>query len=324
VPAAVAIPAIIGAAGSIGSSLIGSSASKSAGNTLSQTGQAVAGSLDKATAGAINSGYQGMEGANKSLTSYAGAANGVLGNVYDNLNGTIAPYLQAGQQGINSLSEALAPGGSLTQQFSFNPSDMESDPGYQFTLNEGLKALTNSASARGLVSSGATMKGLEGYAQGLAGTQFQNSYNRALNTFQTNHNNTLGALTTLANFGQNANSQAIGIGQNYGNQTSANDMSLGNGLANVSMNGSQYVGNVGLQGAEAAGNARMGAANGAAAGTMGSANALAGGVAGFTNAAMTGANAFFNGGKSMPSPVKATTLGQGINLPPATAAALAG
>lgn len=62
---------------------------------------------------------------------------------------------------------------------------MQNDPGYQFRLNEGLKALQASAAARGVLNSGGTLKGIEDYGQNYASQEYGNVFNRALQTFGT-------------------------------------------------------------------------------------------------------------------------------------------
>jgi hypothetical protein len=222
----------VAAAGAVGSAAIGAHAAGSAANVQATAEQKVA---DMAT---------------KAGTDAQTDVSGALADI----NTQLAPYLQAGSSGLVSLENALAPGGSLSQQFSFNPSDLQNEPGYQFQLNEGMKALQNSAAAKGAALSSGTQKTLAGYAEGLAGTSFQNAYNRALTTFQTNRNNTLQPLQTLIGVGQQA------VGQ-YGN-------------ANLS--GQEYIGNAGLEATQLAGSALVGKANAQASGIMGQANAWGG------------------------------------------------
>ena len=67
------------------------------------------------------------------------------------------------------------------QNVAFNPinmtqAELEATPGYQFTRNQGLKAVQNSAAARGLGSSGMAQRGAAEYATGLADTTWQNVY----------------------------------------------------------------------------------------------------------------------------------------------------
>jgi hypothetical protein len=307
-------------AGSLLGGIFGSSAAKAAGKTIAAAGQANGKAIDKATGQAIDAGYAGMSQANSAIdtgvsgansaidTGVSGAhsaigtglsdANSALKGVYDTEMGNLNPFLTAGQQGIGQLAELAGKG------FAFNPSDLQNDPGYQFQLQQGLKGVANSMAGRGLGTSGAAAKAMANYSQGLAGTSYQNAFNRALNSYQTN----IGALSTLAGFGQNANSQAITAGNNYGNMTSGNNMTAagmnsnvdmsgaqlhsgvdmsGAGMkSGVAMQGNQYVGNVGLAGAQAAGDMYMRGAEGYAAGQMGAGNAWSNAIGGMTNSAM--------------------------------------
>lgn len=58
---------------------------------------------------------------------------------------------------------------------------LENDPFYQFQLQQGLDAVQGSAAARGNLRSGATLKALTEYGQGMASQQAQQGYNRAMN-----------------------------------------------------------------------------------------------------------------------------------------------
>ena len=57
------------------------------------------------------------------------------------------PWLTAGEGALNRLSTGLAPGGEFATPFS--KTNWQTDPGYQFRLGEGLKALDRQAAARG-------------------------------------------------------------------------------------------------------------------------------------------------------------------------------
>ena len=58
-----------------------------------------------------------------------------------------------------------------------------SDPGYQFRLSEGERALQNSASGRGAVRTGGTLKDILAFGQNLASQEYANTYNRALEAY---------------------------------------------------------------------------------------------------------------------------------------------
>lgn len=254
------------------------------------------------------------------LDQAKGQANAGLFNGYnqqtDNLNdkygaetGNLDPYLQAGRQGITSLSSMLQPGGELTKQFSFDPKDLQNDPGYQFQLQQGQKAINNSTAANGLAGSGSQAKALSQYNQGLAGTTYNNAYNRALTTFQTNRANTLAPLNTLIGAGQTATGQFDQAAQsqtgqfnqanqNYGNTVSSNDLNSalqsgawgvdsGKSIASIFDN----IGKVKASGSIAQGNIWGGLADSAAAGLA------TGGLSGLSTA-LFGGN-FSSLGKSL-------------------------
>lgn len=169
----------------------------------------------------------------------------------------LKPYLDFGSGAINPLQRAMGydanwnldPNNILNQTFSApSASEAARTPGYQFTLDQGLKSVQNSAAARGLGTSGAAMKGAAQYATGLADSTYNDVFNRALQTFNTNYGsaaNRVNRLNTVVGNGQNA---------------AATNGSLGaNAMSSI-------------------GDTLMSGANAAAAGRVGSANALASGL----------------------------------------------
>jgi hypothetical protein len=88
-------------------------------------------------------------------------------------------------------------------EFQFN----EADPSYQWRLNQGLEALNRSYAARGGLGSGSRMTGIMDYAQGLASTEYQNQFGRALATYGTN------ADEYQRGFGRAATSYGINAGE---------------------------------------------------------------------------------------------------------------
>jgi len=63
---------------------------------------------------------------------------------------------------------------------------MFADPGYQFRLDQGRKALEQSAAGRGTLRTGGTLKDILSYGQNMASQEYGNVYNRALNAYNTN------------------------------------------------------------------------------------------------------------------------------------------
>jgi hypothetical protein len=188
-------------------------------------------------AGAINS------AADKQYQSAQNALNLQQGE-YDRQQNNIQPYLNTGYGALNQLNSDP----SLTAGFSYDSSNLQNDPGYQFQLQQGLQALQRSQAATG-ITGGAAAKAAEQYGQGLAGTSYNTAYNRAFNTFEANQGNKRNTLLSLAGLGQTGVQQAGQAGANYANN--ASDIT-------------QNVGNVGAAQSIGIGNALSGGINGVA------------------------------------------------------------
>jgi hypothetical protein len=246
---------------------------------------AIAGAIGAGTSiigGILNSGaastaaQQQQAGANKAAGAVGAAgqqAQNYLTGQLSNEAGNASPYLQAGAQATNQLSNALAPGGSLTQQFGQfqapTAAQAAAMPGYQFQLQQGENALQNSAAAKGGLLSTGTAKALDNYSQGLASTDYGNLFNQALSGYQTNFN----TFNTQQN---EAYSRLMGLsGQGASSAAALNNVQQGgtNALANSLMGTAQEQGGY-----------YTAAANAQAAGTIGSTNALVGGLSGAANA----------------------------------------
>ncbi|MBJ9964500.1 hypothetical protein [Burkholderia seminalis] len=185
----------------------------------------------------------------------------------------LQPYMDLGASYINPLKDALS-NPMLTQQFSygdFNAPTAEqaaATPGYQFTLDQGLKSVQNGAAARGLGTSGAAMKGAANYATGLANSTYNDVFNRALNTYNTNLGKAQSTFQTNYNSAANNVNRLLGV--------------VGNGQNAAATNGS-----LGAAAAGSIGNTLMSGANASASGTVGAANALSNGLSSIGNGAMT-------------------------------------
>ena len=132
----------------------------------------------------------------------------------------------------------------------FGMQDFQQDPGYQFRLGEGLKAMSRQAGARGGLISGQTMKGMENYRQGLASQEYGNAFNR----YQTNRQNQLQPLGNLMSSGQAAASNQAGAAGQYGvnagnlmgqagQATAAGQMGAANSIGNALSSSASAYGN---------------------------------------------------------------------------------
>jgi hypothetical protein len=160
----------------------------------------------------------------------------------------------------------------------YSPSTFYQDPGYQFILNQGQNAIQNHQATTGMALSPAALSAGLQYTTGLASQEFNNAYNRSMNTQTTQ----LNELNALSSGGQIATSGLSTAASNFG---------------------------------AAGSSALAGYGNAAAAGAIGGANALSSGINGATNAFGGAANyAAMNGGFNGYSSTPATTYNNGNTM----------
>jgi len=156
---------------------------------------------------------------------------------------------------LGEFGSLMAP---WTQEFT--APDAESltlDPSYQFRLREGMRALENSAAARGGLLTGATAQAIGQYSQDMASTEYSNAYQRALQEYQQSYNifrqnqaTQFNQLASLAGAGQTAAGQLTSAGQNQAGQ-----------ISNILLTGAAQQGNALQNAAAARGSGYVGAGN---------------------------------------------------------------
>ena len=213
---------------------------------MSVTGGIIAG---VGLAGSVTSGVLGYEGQQGIASASQSAQQLQAQEAQNSLNfqqqewqtqqANEAPFLKAGQTAIGDLSSLTAPGGSLSQPWTgtFNAptaAQAEATPGFQFTLQQGQNAIQNSAAAQGNLLSGGTEAALDQYSQGLASTNYQQSFNNALtqygtayNTFQNNQANQFNRLASIAGLGQTTAGQLGTQGQAAAGNTANINLTAG-------------------------------------------------------------------------------------------------
>ena len=159
----------------------------------------------------VGSSLIGGAAANKAASTQASAADRAAQLQQQQFEKNIelqAPWREAG---INALGKMQR--GDVMGQM---------DPGYQFRLSEGMKALDRTAASRGGLLSGATLKGAQRYGQGLASQEYGNAYNR---------------LAALAGVGQTATGAMTGLGSQFAGAQGENYMGAANARASGYMGG---------------------------------------------------------------------------------------
>jgi hypothetical protein len=121
--------------------------------------------------------------------------------------------------------------GSLMHDFSNQ--DFVKDPGYDFRLAEGQKALERSAAARGNALGGSAVKASQRFGQDYASNEFLNAYNR----FQSNRATKYNQLAGLAGLGQQSANTLANAGTNSANNISGILVNQGNRLGDARASG---------------------------------------------------------------------------------------
>jgi len=189
----------------------------------------------------------------QSLESFQAKALGSLKGGYEEARGELAPYAKAGQWSLGKLQGLYDRPGSIAES-----------PWYQFRMGEGTKALTSRLGALGIAGSGAAMKELTQFGQGLASEELDKAYGR---------------LNPLASLGLSAAGSMAGLSAGQGAQEASLYSGTGSQLASLYSGGGQQLANLGLSGVALPlnlGSMYSLAGQQQAAGTMGAANAWAG------------------------------------------------
>jgi hypothetical protein len=201
----------------------------------------------------IGSSLLGSSASSSAASAQANAANraaDLQNEQYQQTRQDQAPYREAG---YNALARMQNMAGNVPGAFKFGAADFQQDPGYQFRMDQGMKAIERSAAARGGLLSGNTGGALQNFGQGLASQEYQNAYNRALTGYNTG----------VASENQLYNRQA--------------------GLAGIGQTAANFVGTAGAANAANVGNLMTSGAAAQAAGYMGGANAVSQGVGQYLN-----------------------------------------
>lgn len=89
-----------------------------------------------------------------------------------------APWREIGQEALGTIYDGIRTGTYDPPVFDPDEINLQQDPGYQFRLDEGEKALDRTASARGNLLSGQQIREALRYNQNMASQEYGNAYAR--------------------------------------------------------------------------------------------------------------------------------------------------
>ena len=142
----------------------------------------------------------------------------------------LKPYNTAGQSALgvaSDLSGANGPDAANAAMANF-----QTDPGYQFQLQQGLRAVDAGAASQGMLRSGATLKAEDTFGQGLAEQDFTNYYNRLFNLSQLGETAAAGGSPSAIAAGTSAQTAGTQQASIYGNAASSLGTSASGLLSN--------------------------------------------------------------------------------------------
>lgn len=196
------------------------------------------------TAAAITgaSSVYGSRQARKAAQQQADAARegqAMQERMFNRQNELNEPFRQAGLTGQNRYMELLGLGGNpkslVYGKYAKDPTlaDIELDPGYQFRLTEGLKALDRRNAAAGMgYRGGAATKAATRYSQDYASGE----YGRAFDRYNVNRANQLNPLAALAGMAQTATGTMTNAAGQYGREAYGSATDIGSALGAGRMN----------------------------------------------------------------------------------------
>jgi hypothetical protein len=147
------------------------------------------------------------------------------------------PFRQAGVNALPELVEA-------SRYTPFGMEQFQEDPGYAFRMKEGLRALENTAAARGGLMSGNQMRGITRFGQELGSQEYGNAFNR----YQAERAARLNPLQSLTGMGQTTAANIAGQAGQFGQAMGANIIGAGNARASGYIGGANALSNAVSQG----------------------------------------------------------------------------
>ena len=189
--------------------------------------------------GAVGGALISGNAAQSAASTQAGAAENaqaISQNEFNTITQQEQPFMNEGYQALSQINQGMGIGGntgagglgygSLNQPFTAQ-NFKQLSPAYQFQLQQGQQGVLNSDSSGQGALSGASMKDLIGYNQGMASTSFNNAFNQ----YQTQNSNIYSRLSNLANLGQNAASNTGQQGTALAGQAAQSATNIGTALA---------------------------------------------------------------------------------------------
>lgn len=245
--------AVIAGVGAVGGGLIASGGAKSAANMQAQAARDAQAAQERMFERQVSLQEPfrqgGMTAQNRLLTLLglnpnAGqpAVSGGGVQQYQTPYGMInAPATPGGIGGARAGGLAVDPNDPDFGRYArdFGMQDFQQDPGYEFRLTEGQKAIERSAAARGGLQSGSALKAAARFGQDMGSQEYANAFSR----YQTNRSNQMNPLFALMNTGIGAANNLTNAAGQQGQNQANNIYNAGNAVASGQVGSANAWGN---------------------------------------------------------------------------------
>jgi len=175
---------------------------------------------------AAGAGLVGSVLSSNAASSSADKANDTQRQALEVARADLEPWRTAGQGALTGVQNAAGLNGQ--DGYDAAMKGFHTSPGYQFQLDQGLRAVDAGAAAQGFGRSGAVLKAEQTFGTGLADKEFTDYYNRLFN---------------LSKLGQDAATGQATATQNTGTSMAQTDLSEGSAQASIYSNAANGIGN---------------------------------------------------------------------------------
>lgn len=151
--------------------------------------------------------------------------------IYEEQKKQAQPWLQAGQGALTTLQGrlGLTPGGTGDLMQTYSGQNLMDDPGYQFRMQQGQKAIERQQAAAGKYLTPEAQMALQRYGQDFGSQEYGAGYNR----FNQDQNTLFNRLAAISGVGQQQLAQQQAVGSNYGQSISNIYGQVGNAAVNA-------------------------------------------------------------------------------------------
>lgn len=173
------------------------------------------------------------EGQDKALAAQTSAQEKELAlktKIFEDNKAGAEPWIAAGRSALESLITKIADGSFDLRKYGM--ADLVQDPGYQFRVEQGSKALDRTAAARGKLISGNQLQAAVDYGQEAGSQEFSNAYARTSRERDLEY----GRLADMSNTGLSAQNALSGVASNFANSAGGTIAAGGQAAADAAVN----------------------------------------------------------------------------------------